>query len=412
MTSILYSTLLFLQLGMSCKKEPIIESCVNNSRDTTSLNQDFELLWKVRDNRGFVSYGTVVTPTSVVYFYDPPGPGGDDIVALDKVTGDTLWIKQAQGSTSKHRLVGSTICYAGNGLYCLDINTGLEQWRIQNNSTQSLTDFTSANNKIYAFFDLGGGIFGDSTKLYEINPLSGISLEKFTLYGRSRDGYNQGPLGMVYYRHSNGNEIIFTQAQSHNPIIITSRGEYYAIDISNDSMYWDLEDYFYDGDINSKGIGSPPVLVGKNVLLNNGWIYNASLNLETKTVSWNTQVPTSYRTGGGKMAELNGKLFQSLGNASNFNIINTNDGSFYKNYNTLGFDNWAPALMKHNNHIYFSSNKGFYKMDANGTIVKQLLRSDKLSEDVSGTIQTFDIDPTTGYIYATVGNNIICIKEK
>lgn len=412
MTNILISTLLLMQLNTSCKKEKVMEHCTNNGSNPTVLNQDFELVWNVRDDRGFVGYGTVVTPTSVVYFYDPPGPGGDDIVALDKTNGDTLWIKTAQGSTSKHKLVGNKICYSGSGLVSIDANTGVELWRIPANSNNDLNDFIYMNNKIYAFFDLGGGITGDSTKLYEIDPLTGTTSDKFTLYGRDRNGFNQSPLGMVYYKHPNGNEIIFTQSNGYNNSITTSRGEYYAIDMTNDSMYWDLGEYFYDGDINSRGISSSPILYdSKNVFLKN-YKYNASINLETKTINWKTPMNSSYRTGGGKMAELNGKIFQSLGNNYNLNIINTNDGSFYKNYNNLGFDNWAPALMKYNNHIYFSSNLGFYKMDGNGTIVKQLLRSEKLSEVVSGTIQTFDIDPATGYIYATIGYNLVCIKEK
>lgn len=413
MISTLLITLLALQLGMSCKKEPIIEPCANNGNDTSAFNQDFELLWKVRDERGFVSYGTVVTSTSVVYFYDPPGAGGDDIVALDKTTGDTLWIKQAQKNTSKHTLVGNKICYANKDLVCLDVLTGSELWRVSGNSNKTLNDFIFANNKIYAFFDLGSGIVGDSTKLYEINPATGVSVAKFTIYGNDRNGYNQTPRGMLLYEHTNGNDIIFVQSTGYKPSITSEIADYYAIDITNDSMYWDLGRFLFDGTLNSGGGGgSNPILVNSNVLVNQGWIYNASLNLETKIINWKTQVPNSYRTGLGKMAELNGKLFQSLGNASNFNIINTNDGSFYKNYNSLGFDNWAPALMKYNSHIYFSSNKGFYKMDGYGTIVKQLLRSEKLSETVSGTIQTFDIDPATGYIYATVGYNLVCFKEK
>ena len=155
---ILLSSLLFFQLGTSCKKEPIVDSCKSTPvKDTVALNQDFSLVWSDRDNRGFSCYGTVVTHTSVVYFVDPAGPGGDDIVALDKLTGDTLWNTPAQHSTSKHRLVGNTICYSRSGLVCIDVATGTEKWRISEHSKKELDDFIYANNKLYAFFNYGGG---------------------------------------------------------------------------------------------------------------------------------------------------------------------------------------------------------------------------------------------------------------
>lgn len=411
MTSILLSTLLLVQLNTSCSKEKAIVPCVNGGNNPSVLNQDFELLWKVRDNRGFVSYGTVVTPTSVVYFYDPPGPGGDDIVALDKANGDTLWIKTAQGSTSKHQFKDGNLYFSqSDELYCINASTGVNLWSFDGNGGE-LADYTFGNGKVFAYIYYNG-LVGPLTNLFSLNPSTGTSQLEFTIDKADRDGYRQRPKGMIYYQHPNGNEIIFTQSSGHNITITTSRGEYFAVDITNDSMYWDLGEYFYDGDINSRGISASPILINNHNLIINNYKYNASLDLQTKNENWRTLIPSQFRTGIREMAELNGKCFQSPGNFSQFNIINTSDGSLHKNYGNIGGENWSAAMAKYNNHIYVSTTFGFYKMDANGTIVKQLLRSDKLSEDVSGTIQTFDIDPTTGYIYATVGFNLVCFKEK
>ena len=96
----------------------------------------------------------------------------------------------------------------------MDVTNGNILWNINNNSTRELEDFIYANNKIYAFFSLGSGIIGDSTKLYEINPNNGVSIVKHSLYGRDRNGFNLGPRGMIFYKHSNGNEIIFSQSNS------------------------------------------------------------------------------------------------------------------------------------------------------------------------------------------------------
>jgi hypothetical protein len=408
--SYIFVILLALQLSTNCKKEPTLEPDCDSGSPKVSYNHDFELVWHKRSKKGFTCYSTVVTSTNVIYFLDPPDFGSSEtILALDKANGDTLWVKNNQGSNRNQTLVGNKLFFKnGNNLRCIETLSGNILWTSIGNSSKSLNDFIYANNKIYAFFDLGGGIFGDSTKLYEINSLNGSSTEKFTLYGSDRNGFNQGPLGMVYYQHPNGNEIIFTQSQSHNLSITTSRGEYYAIDITNDSMYWDLKDYY-----NLNGIGCNPILKGDNIIINGPWSQHTSINLRTKTINWNTQVPSGKNTSRGVMVELNGKVFQSLGNNYNLNIINTNDGSLLKNYsNTMGFDNWAANMKKYNNAVYLTSTAGLYKLDANGNIDKQILTRELLAEGVGGSYQYLDIDPTNGYIYCTAGNNILCIKEK
>jgi len=399
-----------LQLVTNCKKEPTIEPDCTSGSTEAEYNQDFELVWTKRSSTGFTCYSTVVTSTNVLYFLDPPDFGSSEtILALDKTNGDTLWVKTNQGSNRKQLLIGNKLYYEGGGdLKCMDVTTGNVLWSINGSGSKVLNDFIYANNNIYAFFDLGGGIVGDSTKLYTINPVNGSSIEKFTLYGSGRNGFNQAPKGMVYYQHPNGNEIIFTQSIGYKPSITNERGEYFAIDITNDSMYWDLGSYFNYG-----AIGSSPIIENNIVFIHGGFIGSSSLNLQNKTINWRTQVSASKRTGKGIMLILNGKLLQSLGNNYNLNIINTSDGSLNKNYsNTMGFDNWAPNMKKYNNAVYLTSTAGLYKLDANGNIDKQILTRELLADGVGGSYQYLDIDPTNGYIYCTAGNNIICIKEK
>ena len=408
--NILLISLIALQLGVNCKKEPTLEPECISGFPKVSYNQDFELVWTKRSSVGFTCYSTVVTQSNVIYFLDPAGFGtSETILALDKVTGDTLWAKYNQGSNRKQLLIGNKLYYDGRGdLKCMDVTNGNILWSVNGNSNKTLNDFIHANNKIYAFFDLGPGIVGDSTKLYEIDATNGGSMEKFTLYGRDRNGFNQAPLGMVYHQLSSGNEIIFTQSIGYKPSITTERGEYYAIDITNDSMYWDLGSYY-----NLNGVGCNPILKGRNVIFNGPWSQHTSINIENKAINWDTQVPSGKNTSRGVMLELNGKVFQSLGNNYNLNIINVSDGSLYKNYsNTMGFDNWQANMKKYNNVVYLTSTAGLYKLDANGNIDKQILTRELLAEGVGGSYQYLDIDPVTGYICCTAGNNIICIKEK
>jgi hypothetical protein len=68
-------------------------------------------------------------------------------------------------------------------------------------------------------------------------------------------------------------------------------------------------------------------------------------------------------------------------------------------------------MKKYNNHIYFISTMGLYKMDGNGTIVKQVLANEWLGENVLGSVQFVDIDPDTGYLYCSVGNSLVCLRE-
>ena len=407
-------SLMALQLNTSCKKEPSLNPDCDSGFTKVAYNQDFELVWTKRSSVGFTCYSTVVTSSNVIYFLNPAGFGNSEtILALHKTTGDTLWVKQNQGSNRKQKLFGNKLYYSRNDdLKCMDINTGNVLWSFDGFGG-TLADYIFGNGKVYVYVYYNG-LVGPLTKLFSLDPLSGSSQLEYTINKADRGGYRQNPKGLVYYQHPNGNEIIFAQSGSHNHNITTSRGEYFAIDMTNDSMYWDLGEYFYDGDINSKGIGSSPIkLDNRNVFINNGWIYNASLNLETKTVNWKTSVPSSFRTGGGVMVELNGKVFQSLGNNYNLNIINSNDGSLHKNYsNSLGFDNWSPSMKKYNNAVYLTSTAGLYKLDNNGNIDKQILTRELLAEGVGGSYQYLDIDLSNGYIYCTAGYNILCIKEK
>jgi len=406
--NIIIGLMLTLQLGVSCRKDVIKPICKPTDTTTNKIfNKDFEVVWENTSETGFTTYGTVVTPTAVVYFYDPLGSGGDNILACDKVTGDTLWLKTAQGSTSKHKLVNNTICYDGRGdLRCIDYNTGQQLWLIDGTGAKQLDGFIHANNRIYASFN-SGGIIGDSTKLYEIDPLTGQDTEKFTIYGDDREGYNQSLKDMVYWSHPNGNGVIFVQSVGYKPETTTQRGEYFGIDITGDSMYWDLGSYF-----NHEAIGCPPILKGNNTIVHGGFKGNASFDLLNKTVNWNYQLANSFGTGRGVMLSLEDKIFQSLGNAANFNIINVNDGSLFKNYNDLGYDNWKANLKKYNDYVYLTSTIGLFKFNSNGEIVKKAYANEWLGENVLGSIQFVDIDPDTGYLYCTVGNSLVCLKEK
>ena len=399
MTTIL-SIFLFLQLGVSCKKEKVLEPTTPKPPKENS-NSNFSQIWNKTSVNGFQCEATIVTSTNVIYWIDMEGGSfRDDMIAFDKNTGDTLWYKQGTGVTGKHKLIGNYVYYDLNErLICMDPSTGNEVWRL---SPAYLSDYIYANGSIYAFF-----YTRDSAMLYKINPITGSNNKIYTIYSADRDGYSQSPNGMVYWKHPNGNDIIFVQSSGLK--VSVGRGEYYAIDITGDSIYWDLGEYFSG----SGGIGFSPLLAGSNININNGTLGVASLNLVTKTTNWKVTEPLTTQTGGKYAILKNNKIFKEAGNIGHFNIIDINNGSQLKTYTNIGTSFRGSPLRIYNNKIYFTTTEILGIIDANtANMVQKLDYKQKVGETLGGFHSGMDIDPMNGYIYTVRYKSFVCIKEK
>ncbi len=396
------SILLFLQLGMSCKKEPSIAPCENSENPSVKVNKNFDLIWDVKVNEVFSCRATIVTPNEVIYWTWKGAGHNDYMVAFNKSTGDTLWHRDATGGTNNHRLIGNYI-YSDidERLVCIDPSTGNEVWRF---SPAYLSDYVYADGSIYAFFDQGNS--ADSTALYKINPLSGSAMHLYSVYTSDRAGYSQSPRGIAYWKHPNGNEIIFAQSTGVN--VSVGRCDYFVIDITGDSMYWDLGNYF-----NTSARGFTPLLEGNNIYISGGFAGVASLNLVTKSTNWKVSEPTASQTGGKYAVIADGKLFKEVGNFGHFNVLNLLNGNQLKTYSGIGTNFRGSPLRFFNNKVYFTTTDVLGIVETStGNMIQNLHFSEYVGETAGGPQSGMDVDPSNGYIYTTRGYSFVCIKEK
>ena len=393
------SILFFLQLTPSCKKEKALPPNPSPPKLTVKTNNNFSEIWSNKISEGFYGIGTVVSDSNVVYWYDIVGGGyRDDMVAFNKRTGDTAWHKIGEGFSSKHKLIGNYIYFSQkNKLLCINPKNGNELWRLNKGS---LADFLHINGSIYAFFETK-----DSAVLYKVNPISGANTHIYSIYTADRGGFIQEPSGIIHWKHPNGNDIIFVQSSALK--VSVGRGEYYAIDITADSMYWDLGEYF----TGSGGIGFFPILDGNNVVINN--LGTASLNLINKTLNWNTTEPISVQTYGQYAVISNNKIFKDVGNFGYLNIIDANNGNHLKSHTDIGTNFISSKLVLYNNKVYFTTSSVIGVIDCISNNFLNKIKPDETIGKTKGAAgKGLAVDSSTGYIYTTRGTSFVCIKEK
>ena len=414
-----------LQLG-GCKPDEPVEPIKPPVIDTTSNlveNKDFELVYYKRMGIKGACYATVVTDYNVIYSIQRVGNGhSDDIIALDKANGDTLWVVPNQGATSNYKLFGNVLYYnTRDRLAALDIQTGTKLWQFSGKPLGDgiLGDYTFGNGKIFAFFNFGWKLDGqDSMLMFSINPQSGSSELKYKMYTTDRQGYQPYIQGAVYWQHPDGRDIIFCQSNSWNwdKNVNQSRGDYFAIDVENDSLYWDLGFYFYDPeDINTTVSGSIPLIHNNQIYLSSGGGWKSRMNLNTKSSKWITPIPTLYRTGQyfhHPGTYYNGKLYYSVGNEKSFNIINSSDGSFVAGNKQMGGDYYASPLRIYDNAVWCTTTTGLYKVNDQAQKLAELPNEETVGGYYGSFQNGMDIDQKTGYIYTTRGYAFVCLKEK
>jgi len=261
-------------------------------------------------------------------------------------------------------------------------------------------DLIITNDDDYAFFETK-----DSAVLYKVNPISGANTHIYSIYTADRGGFIQEPSGIIHWKHPNGNDIIFVQSSALK--VSVGRGEYYAIDITADSMYWDLGEYF----TGSGGIGFFPILDGNNVVINN--LGTASLNLINKTLNWNTTEPISVQTYGQYAVISNNKIFKDVGNFGYLNIIDANNGNHLKSHTDIGTNFISSKLVLYNNKVYFTTSSVIGVIDCISNNFLNKIKPDETIGKTKGAAgKGLAVDSSTGYIYTTRGTSFVCIKEK
>ena len=416
---------------VSCKPEEPLKPTVPDPQDTTNQlveNDDFDLVFYKRMGVKGACYATVVTECNVIYAIQTVGNGHNDaIIALDKQTADTLWVLPDQGATTNYKRYGDLLFYnSRDRLAALDIRTGTPLWQFsgQPYGDGILGDYTFGNNQVFAFINMGykGNGFEknglDSLMVFAIDPSSGNSELKHTIYTRDRQGYRPFIQGAVYWQHPDGRDIVFCQSNSWNwdKDVNQGRGDYFAVDINHDSLYWDLGFYWFDQGIElNNGSGAAPLIDGNTIYISSGWDMRVSLDLTNKTTKWKTSIPAAYATGQYFYAPgvyYQGKLYYSVGNFKSFNIVDASDGSFVAGNKDMGGDFYASPLRVHDHAVWCTTTTGLYKVDEYAQKLAELPNEETVGGYYGSFQNGMDIDPETGYIYTTRGYAFVCLKEK
>ena len=396
------SIIFFLQLAPSCKKEKALCPTPTPPKPEVKINENFTEIWSVKMSKGVNIMGTLVTDSNVIYWTDFVGGGyRDDMVAFNKRTGDTAWHKLGNWFSSKYKLIGDYVYFSQNyELHCINPIDGNELWRVT--GAGELADYLAVNGSIYAFFKNSS-----TTYLYKIDPLTGSKTTEYTINASDRGGFFQNPSGIAHWQHPNGNDIIFIQSSGLKASV--GKGEYYAIDITADSMYWDLGNYF-----NSVAIGFPPLIDGNNVIIGIGFTEgNASLNLVTKTTNWKVAGPISSHTGGGYAVLKNGKIFKEVGNMGHFNVLDVSNGNQVATHKNIGTSGRRSPLKVYNNKVYFTTTDIIGVIDCStNNFAQKILHDEQIGNTSSYPDNGLDVDQTNGYIYTSRGPWFVCLKEK
>jgi hypothetical protein len=410
-----------LQLG-GCKPDEPVKPTPPVIQDTTSNlveNKDFDLVYYKRMGIKGACYATVVTEYNVIYAIQQVGNGHNDaIIALDKTTGDSLWVLPNQGATSNYKLLGNILYYnSRDRLAALDIRTGTKLWQFsgQPYGDGELGDYTFGNNQIFAFINFGDKWQSqDSMLVFSVNPSSGNAELKYKMYTKERQGYRPSIQGAVYWQHPDGRDIVFCQSRSWNtnPVVNQERADFFAVDINNDSLYWDLGFYYYqESNTNSQGYGFDPMLVNNDVFIS----YRektSKLNLVNKNTIWDTEIPYVYQTSRREAVISMSKIYCQVGNSKSFNVVNASDGSFVAGNKQMGGDFYASPLRVYDNAVWCTTTTGLYKVDDQAQKLAELPNEETVGGYYGSFQNGMDIDQETGYIYTTRGYAFVCLKEK
>ncbi|MFT5725465.1 MAG: hypothetical protein ACI9JN_002590 [Bacteroidia bacterium] len=398
---------------LSCKTETIPSPKSHNTAiDTVGYHSDFELVWSKLAENSLICRGTFVYDEGVVFFSQSDKSNArDNIVSLDKITGDTLWVWDEGPYYTNHRyLVDNTLYFtAGTSVYSLDCITGKTNWEYRPPDLLSYMSLSASNKGIYVSYqDRGNDPLQYESILYELSP-EGFAEEILRLNASTRNHYTFNFDHVTPWIHPNGDKILFCESRSWNYGPKNDGiGEYLAYNQTTRVVYKDWGNLF-----NTIDIGGRALIHKGTVYLSSGWSQIAAIKLLDSKILWRHNIVEQVATA--SLMPLNmfsNRLYVSLGNQSHLNVFNTTNGKRYKTIDNIGTEWFATAFKTYNNHLWFTSTAGLYKLDQDATIVSTL-NSDELVGTNAGTFtHGMDIDDSTGLIYTTRGNQFICLRDK
>jgi len=242
-------------------------------------------------------------------------------------------------------------------------------------------------------------------KLYKVDPGQGIRTPILTQTTSFTGNAMQKIVSMSYWKHPNGNEILYLQSTTDYGRFSSS---IYALDITNDSIY----DRVWNG--GNKTVLRNHIIDGNTIYFNQVGLITKH-NMLTKTEDWR-QYTNAGLHGGNNMILDNGFLYIPNERDDLLYRIDTINGDRKKliiynvdlgNENTIG-----KHLFVQNNKLYYSTPNSFIVFDISSSKTTHILnKGNTLNGIPVETLHaSFVIDPSNGNIYTGWKNNITCIK--
>ncbi len=392
---------LLLITFFSCKKEVGLKEV--DLRTKPENNAYFSEVWSKYYSTSSNLFPQFVDLIGSQIIYTSEGYLKTYVTAFDKNSGDTTWHKVYNRECENTVKVNNTLLLNINhSLIAINSLDGSEMWSI---TADFLQHMIYENGKIYAAF--GNDYWGRvNYKLYEIDPVSGSSVLLSTLSSSAMGVNRQRVKSLSYWKHPNGNDILFIQ--SNCDVVLCSK--LYAIDITNDSIYCSLR----VGAAENTNKNHP--IDGNLIYVNQGGSI-AQYNLLTKTHGW--WRGTSGGSHNKNSIVLNGGyIYVSNGNNDDIEKMDKTNGDIIIDAlftgRKLGVEHIKGDHLKIvGNELFYSTTSTFTLFNLTSVSLSKILKKGDYINDKKineNFIPSFDVDPSTGYIYTGWRGTISCIK--
>ncbi|MFT7591848.1 MAG: hypothetical protein ACI9UJ_001777, partial [bacterium] len=348
-------------LGCDDRTTPSTDVLINNM-DSVGVHDDFELRWRKQTTKPQICRGTFVYEKGVVFFIqEMKSNSRDEILALDKQTGDTLWIWNEGPYFTNHRFILENTLYftAGTSVFAIDCFTGQTKWQYVPPTNLAYMSLSVSDMGVYVSYqDRRPNPQNNETTLYEISP-SGIATEVFRINANDRDGFTFSFDHITPWKHSNGDIILFCESRSWNfGPANKGRADYVSINKDRRQIYHDWGNLFQTIDIGGKS-----VRIEDEIFISSGWNQIAAIDLANKKSIWLSSIPDQFATSSLlPVHQLNDKIFLSIGNFGHLNIVDTEAGKLIKSVSDLGTDWFATRFINYKDMAWFTTTTGLYSI--------------------------------------------------
>ena len=361
-------------------------------------------------NTPLICRSVFIFSKGVVFFTQEAKPNSrDNIIALGKNTGDTMWVWDEGRYFTNHRHIkGSTLYFsAGTSVFAVDCNTGKTLWQFTPPDNLAYTTLHVDENHIFVSYqDRKPNPIENETILYELEA-NGLAKKWLTVKATDRDGFTLNFDHITVLPNIDHGLLIFCESRSWNyGPINEGRAEYVTFNLTKHKVHKNWGNMFNDIDIGGKAL-----LQNNTLYLSSGWNQAASINVKTGRINWHVHFPASKATAGlMPVHELNGSLFLSLGNFGRLRVLDASTGLTINELEDIGTEWYATAFVNYNEHVWFTTTKGLYALDVNGKLQASLLNSDFIGMHTGNFTNGFGIDQSTGLMYGVRGSSFVCFK--